>query len=136
MAKKKPEPVVVDDGIPAFLKISQAERKEAWKRWIAAHPPVKKVEFVPEPVAVTTTRPKAQRPPKPIGNPEDKDFFHPASIIRVLLAKNPSSGKRKERVDVVFSHHGKSVQEFLDAGGNPTTLKNCEKSRWVKVEEP
>ena len=135
MPKKKPEPV--DDGIPAFLKIPQAERKEAWKQWIAAHPPPKKVEVVPEPEAVTSTRPQkvvTLKPPKPIGNPEDKDFFHPSSIIRALVSKNPSKGARGERVAIVLAHNGKTVQKFLDAGGNPTTLKNSEKAGWVKVE--
>jgi len=126
MKKTKP----VDDGIPEFLKISQEKRKEDWKAWLALHkPPPPIVEIVPPP---EVAKPRVKD--RPIGNPEDKDFFHPKHIIRVLR-ENRSSGERKKRVDMVYAHNGKTVGEFLAAGGNPTTLKNCEKARWVSVEE-
>jgi hypothetical protein len=129
MSRKKNNSV--DDGIPDFLRISQEQRKADWKEWIAKHKPAPVIVPKAEP-EVRVKQPKQK--PAVIGHLEDKDFFYPGSIIRVLLKKNPSSGARGLRVDVVFAHHGKTVQQFLDAGGNPTTLKNCEKAKWITVE--
>jgi hypothetical protein len=58
-------------------------------------------------------------------------------VIKMLVKHNPrKAGTPKHvRMGILMQHNGKTVKEFLKAGGNPLTLKNAIKENLVEVEE-
>ena len=64
-----------------------------------------------------------------------RSSFPSNSFIKMLVNHNPrkvGSGKHK-RMSVLMAHNGKTVGEFLAAGGNAETLKNAVKEKLVEV---
>jgi len=64
-----------------------------------------------------------------------KSNFPSNAVITTLVKHNPrkvGSGKH-QRMAVLLAHNGKTVKEFLAAGGNSETLKNAVKEKIVEV---
>jgi hypothetical protein len=60
-----------------------------------------------------------------------------SGIIKLLVKHNPRKAgtPKHSRMAILMQHNGKTVKEFLKAGGNPLTLKNAMKENLVEVEE-
>jgi len=137
------------DELPPFLQLTPEERAEYWLR----HPPQPRARAVvgtPKavggagvPVVPATPGQRAKA-----GLIEDAGGGNtkaprakrtgdvPSGTIRVANGTNPKkagSGAAK-RWDLLFSHDGKTVAEFLAAGGNPETLANAMTKGNVEVK--
>lgn len=73
-----------------------------------------------------------ERAPRPVGKASDADTLPKDATIAILKAhgRKPGTGKW-QRAELVVAHKGQTVAAFLTAGGNPTTLKNAVKEKWV-----
>lgn len=93
---------------------------------------------------ITTEIKEATPPPPPAPNPIERmkgkryvyNIPDGSLTIRLLVEHNPKKigSAAAERFRVVMNHDGKTVQEFLSAGGNPETLKNAMRDNYVEVE--
>lgn len=62
--------------------------------------------------------------------------FPPEAKIVVLVRKNPrreGSGAH-DRMQKVMGSHRATVAQFLESGGNPTTLQNAVAKKWAEVK--
>lgn len=128
------------DELPPFLQLTPEERAEYWLR----HPPQPKAvggAGVPVVPATAGQRAKAgliedaggAKAARPARAPKGDV---PTGTIRVANGTNPKkpgSGAAK-RWDLLFSHDGKTVDEFVAAGGNPETLANAMAKGNVEVK--
>lgn len=61
------------------------------------------------------------------GSLKSASLFAPSDVIHVLIKKNPrqEGSGAYDRMNVLMKHNGRSFADFVQAGGNPTTLKNA-----------
>ena len=136
------------DELPPFLQLTPEERAEYWR----LHPPQVRARPVVVPKAVggagvpvvpvtAAARAKAAlvedaggTTARPVRAKRTGDV--PTGTIHVVNGTNPKkagSGAAK-RWDLLFSHDGKTVDQFITAGGNPETLANAMAKGNVEVK--
>jgi hypothetical protein len=82
----------------------------------------------------------ATPPPVPVQQaPKAKGLmaYPPQAIITMAVKRNirkPGSGKHA-RFQVLLDHHGKTYAEYIQAGGNPETLKRAVDETVCEVRE-
>jgi hypothetical protein len=83
----------------------------------------------------------AAAPPMPVQAPPSKAkglmAYPPQAIITMAVKRNirkPGSGKHA-RFQVLLDHHGKTYAEYIQAGGNPETLRNAVTEAVCEVRE-
>jgi hypothetical protein len=57
-------------------------------------------------------------------------------VIKLLTPANPQSAgsSKHKRWSVVWQYGGKPWEQYRDAGGNPDTLRNAVKQKYVEVQ--
>ncbi len=117
--------------LPPYLQMTDGERAEWWRR----NPPKRKEVASVAPRTGGTPgegRPvKAARPPKA----EKPSTLDPASALTVVNTTNPKQpgSAPHARWALLLAGGHATVGAFLEAGGNPETLKNAVAKGYVKL---
>lgn len=126
--------------LPPFLLLTETERAEHWRR----NPPRAKVKpsltgktgGAPseDPTSKRIREATAGRAPKPAKAPKP-DSLDPSASLTVVNAANPkkAGSAAHGRWALLLEGGHATVQAFLDAKGNPETLKNAVAKGYVKL---